>query len=431
MSHDRRQFLGRLMGGVAATAGLPSLLRADLPPLSQVAREAGGLAPDEPGDEAFWRVVKDQFPLRPGLTLMNAANLCPSPYPVQKTVFELTRDIDGDASFHNRAKFDELREGARRGLARFLGADPDEIAITRNTSEGNNAVVNGIDLGPGDEVVLWDQNHPTNSTSWDVRAKRHGFTVKRVTTPQHPKSQDDYVAAFRDTLTPATRVLSFSHVSNVSGMALPAKELCAMARQRGILTLADGAQSFGCLQVDLHDIGCDFYTGSAHKWFLGPKEAGVLYVRRERAADLWASVVGVGWGSALEHGARKFETLGQRDDAAVSAVATAIEFHGTIGTDRIESRVRALASALKQQLHQRIPGVVIHTPMDPVLGDGGVVVFDLPGVDTREMYGTLYKAHGIAGAARSGDFPGIRLCPHIYNTMDDVERVVGVVGKMV
>ena len=264
---SRRHFLKRLAGSVAAGL-LPSL------GLSGLKARAAAFAPGAVTDEAFWRLVKDQFPLRPGLILMNAANLCPSPYPVSDAVFRFTHDVDADASFQNRGKFNDLHEAALAALARYMGADADEVVITRNTSEGNNLVIAGLDLGAGDEVVLWDQNHPSNNVAWDVRAQRYGYTVKRVATPAAPQSADDLIAPFAEALTANTRVLSFSHVSNVSGVALPAKDLCAMAQARGILTLIDGAQTFGVHRVDLHDIGCDFYTGSAHKWFWDPKKAG-------------------------------------------------------------------------------------------------------------------------------------------------------------
>ena len=422
---DRRRFLGLLAGGVAATATFSKTAgaRSHSGRLSDLGRVLHTAA----DDEAFWQVVKREFPLRPDLVLMNAANLCPSPYVVIDTVTRLTHDVDADASFHNRAKFGALRDQARQGLARYMGADPEEVAITRNTSESNNTVVNGLALGPGDEVLLWDQNHPTNSTSWDVRAQRMGFTVKRVTTPESPQSREELLNVFVEAMTPNTRVLSFSHVSNVSGIALPARDLCRVARERGVRTLVDGAQTFGALRLDLHDMGCDFYSGSAHKWFVGPKEAGVLYVRKDQIADLWAKDVGVGWESALENGARKFETLGQRDDACVSAMGTAVEFHNTIGIDRVEARVRALSAALKEQLRERIPAVSFTTPWPPELS-GGVVIFAVDGTDGNELYNRLYTEHTIAGARRGS---GVRLCPHIYNTMADVERAVQAVAAVV
>ncbi|UCG84780.1 MAG: aminotransferase class V-fold PLP-dependent enzyme [Gemmatimonadota bacterium] len=427
-STGRRAFFRRFMGGLAATVALP-------PVISERDWRSGARVPrlpklsEAPPDEAYWRLVAQQFSLRAGLVMMNAANLCPSPYQVAQSVNRLTADVDGDASFQNRAKFGPLRESARQRLAAYVGADPDEIAITRNTSEGNNTVVNGLVLGPGDEVVIWDQNHPTNNLAWDVRADRYGFRVKRVTTPSSPGSEAELVEPFLQAFTPDMRVLAFSHVSNVSGVALPAQQLCDRARERGIFTLVDGAQTFGALRLDLHGMGCDAFTGSSHKWFVGPKEAGVLYVRRDRVPEIWPSDVGVGWQAALQNGAQKFENLGQRDDAAVAAMGTTVAFHETIGIDAVEVRVRQLADALKQGLSAAIPDIRFHTPLDPQLS-AGVVVFLPANADAGQLFEVLYSDHKIAGAAMGGEFTGVRLSPHIYNTMAEVERVIDVIAAL-
>lgn len=426
-SHNRRNFLSTIIGGVTAGAVFPRNAAATTLSGHTIAGFRASVSGLDPSDEAYWRLVKQQFPLRPGLIIMNAANLCPSPYPVVDTVAQLTASVDADASFQNRAKFDGLREAGRHLLAEYLDADPGEIAITRNTSESNNTVVNGLTLGSGDEVVIWDQNHPTNNVSWDVRADRHGFTVKKVATPPNPQSSEELFDTFVSALSANTRVLSFSHVSNASGVAMPAKELCEYARERGILTLVDGAQTFGAIRVDVHDLGCDFYTGSSHKWFIGPKEAGVLYVRSDQVESLWPSNVGVGWAAALENGATKFENLGQRDDAAVSAMGTAAEFHNTIGIDRVEARVRALAAGIKQAVSERFPNATFVTPIESEMS-AGVVVFALPGVSTGDLYERLYRESNIACAARAD---GIRFSPHIYNTMDEVGRVVEEIARHV
>jgi selenocysteine lyase/cysteine desulfurase len=435
---DRRRFLAQLLGGTAATLSAPHILlaRENLPEWELGFREASALPigdqgfPGDPApdDEAYWRRVRDQFPLDDGLILMNAANLAPSPYPVQDAVFRFTRDVDGDASFQNRAKFGPLKEQARQALADYVGADPREIAITRNTSEGNNSVVNGLDLGAGDEVVIWDQNHPTNNVAWDVRARRWGFTVNRVSTPHGPMATPEaLMEPILSVLTSRTRVLAFSHVSNVSGTALPARELCRAARERGVLTLVDGAQTFGALSLDLHEMGCDFFTSSSHKWFVGPKEAGLLYVREDSQDRLWPSDVGVGWEGAVESGAQKFENMGQRDDAAVVTMATAAAFHEAIGPAAVEARVRALAATVKRRLQQHLPDVVFFTPPDP-LNSAGVVVFELPGRDHDAIYQGVYEDDHLGCAAMHGLFNGLRLSPHIYNTMDQVETAVEAVA---
>ena len=202
-----------------------------------------------------------------------------------------------------------------------------------------------------------------------------------------------------------------------------------MARERGVLTLVDGAQVLGALQIDVHDMGCDFYTGSSHKWLVGPKEAGLLYVSHERIDNLWPSDVGVGWEAALERGAAKFENLGQRDDACVTAMGTAVSFHEAIGPQSIEERVRFLAAALKQGIQERISASFFHTPVESEMS-AGVVVFLIPSRNARALYEELYSKHAIAGAAMGGDFTGVRLCPHLYNTMDEVERVVDTLSQI-
>ncbi len=426
----RRRFLGQLLGGAAATALLPSAaLGVVTAPRRLSLAEELGLAVAE--DELFWKMLKDKFPLRPGFTLLNAANLCPSPNSVIETVTGLTHDIDADASFQNRAKFTELREGARAAVAVYLGADPTEIAITRNTTEGNNTVVNGLALNRGDEVVIWDQNHPSNSLSWDVRAERVGFTVKRVKTPPSPRSADELLEPFRAAITANTRAIAVTHLSSTSGVALPVKQLCQLAREKGIPIAIDGAQTVGSLALNLHDLGCDFYTTSSHKWLLGPKEAGILYVRKERVASLWPNIVGLGWQNAVKDGtAKKFETLGQRDDARVAAVGKAVEFHNAIGKDKVEERVRALAAATKVALQKKIPSVKFHTPLDPGLS-GGIVIFTAQGLDPRPVYDSLYKKSDIGCATSGGEFPGIRYSAHIYNTMDEVEKAVTAVSALV
>ena len=417
---DRRQFLGSVMWGAAGIAALPGALAAEghEPAERFVRPTAFG-----PEDERYWQIVQRQFPLVPGVILMNAANLCPSSYAVQQMVFSLTRDTDGDASSQNRAKLTPLREASRKAVAEYIGASEAEVALTRNTSESNNTVVAGLDLKAGDEVVIWDQNHQTNSNSWDVRARRLGFTVRRVTTPPAPTTRAALVQAFADALTPRTRVLSFSHVSNSTGVALPAADLCALAHSRGIYVHLDGAQSFGVLKVDVHAIGCDSYSASAHKWLTGPREVGVLYVRADRNAQLWAADVGVGY---AETNAHKFESLGQRDDAAVAAVAVAVDLHRSIGADVVEERTRALVAALRERISQRLPGSTFMSPADAETGSGVLVVAPA-GVDVRQAVGRLYEQHKIGVATGGG---GIRLSPHIYNTLDEVDRVVEALGGM-
>ena len=414
----RRAFLKRAAAGTASIAVLPGVglesLRANTntPTLRP--------APFAP-DEAYWRDVKAQFLVRDGFVMMNAANLCPAPRTVVDAVATAMRDEDADVSFQNREKYTRLWAETRTRLARYVGASDDEIAIVRNTSEANNIVVGGVPLVAGDDVLLFDENHPTNNVAWDVRAARFGFTVRRVKVDPSSADQAAIADAFLRALLPKTRVLAITDVSSSTGTRLPAAELCALARSRGIWAHVDGAQTFGALRRNLQTLGCDSYTASAHKWFMGPKEAGLLFVRKERCAELWPGVVGVGWGSAATTqlpGARKFETLGQRNDATVAGLAAALDFHEKIGAERVEARVLELTTALYDGL-RALPGAQVITPARADLR-AGVCIVRFEGREMRPMHEALYREHRIATAPTGG----LRFSPHIYNTLQDVERAL-------
>jgi len=429
---SRRTFIKRLVGGTAVFAAAPYILCGKAKNSFEALKDAASsLSAGSIGDEAFWREVKKQFIIDKKLIVMNAANLAPSPIPVMETLFELTRGVDRDVSSQNRSKFSTLRQQTREAVAAYIGARPEEVAIVRNTTEGNNMVINGLLLNKGDEVVIWDQNHPTLNVAWDVRAERYGFTVKKVGTPPAPQTAENLIKPFREALTNRTKVLAFSDISNITGVRLPENELCAMARNAGILTVVDGAQSIGVRNLNMHDIGCDFYTFSSHKWMVGPREAGVLYVRKECVADLLPSIVGVGWGGALESGtAGKFETLGQQANSRIAAFGKTVEFLNAIGKDRIEKRVLSLAAALRDEINKRIPGVEFYNPQNQELS-GGIVKFMLPESDLSDAGSILYNTYGLVCSVHGGNFPGIRLTPHIYNTMEEIEKAADAVASLV
>ncbi len=415
MIRSRRAFVGAL-GYLPLAAATPVKLKQ----LLAVA----------PAGEGYWSMVAGQFPFRPGKIPMNAANLCPSPRVVSERVADLTRDEDSDISNPNRSKFNTLADEARKKVAEHVGVTADELALVRNTSEANNTVNNGVPLTAGDEVVLWDQNHQCNNTAWDVRAARFGFKVARVTLPTPTPSAAEIVKLFEAALTPRTKVLSITYISNSSGIRMPAKELCALARQRGIHAHLDGAQTWGNLHLNLKDIGCDTFSASAHKWLMGPKQVGLLYVRQEKIPVLWPSIVSVGWNQdamTSKIASKKFETLGQRDDGGVSAVGTAVDFHRMIGFSNVEARTTELATALKGGL-AKINRVKLVTPMDPSQS-GGVVISQIADLDRPKMSALvkdLYEKYGIAAAATGG----LRLSPHVYNTMADVELAVRAVKEL-
>jgi len=217
------------------------------------------------GNEDYWQMVKRQYPLEDGLLYLNAANVCPASRLVMDRHLEYLRDFHANPSFQNRDKYEPMRESLRGKLARMLRVSADEIAITRNTSEGSNIIVKGVDLKPGDEVLITDHNHPSNNDSWRVRAHRDGFIVKSLPVSIPALSVERLVADFERAITPRTRVIAITHVTSTTGIRYPAREIAALARKRNIFVHLDGAQTFGALDVNLSEIGCDSYSASAHK----------------------------------------------------------------------------------------------------------------------------------------------------------------------
>lgn len=417
-SVSRREFT-RLFaaGGSAALFAHPSWTRAAAAPLPASGPEAG---------EPFWKSVRAQFVMPPDLGVLNAANLCPASSRVIETLTRETSSVDRDPSQQNRARLSGAREAARTAIAGFLGVSPEEIVITRNTSESNNLVSNALDLRAGDEVLVFADNHPSNNQAWVEKGKRFGYTVRHVEAPSPHPGAGYYVGAFSRAITPRTKVMAFTHLTNTVGDLLPAAELCALARSRGVLSVLDGAQSFGLLDVNLRTIDPDFYSGSAHKWPCGARECGVLFVNRRVHDRVWPSVYSAYPGAVGI--SKRLEAFGQRDEATMIAFAEALAFQQEIGRAAIEARSRALASQLVEQL-SALDGVQVWTSPAPDRS-AAVVSFRPASLDARKLAAALYERDRIAVATRGGtDRPGLRVSPHFYNTPEEVDRLTAALQR--
>ena len=378
-------------------------------------------------DEKYWQDVRARYLLPRDVIFLNAANLCPSPLPVVESLYQSTKGYEANPSPAVRTGLmRDGREAARQLLADMLGVTKEEIVITRNTSEGNNWVSSGLSLGADDEVIVYADNHPTNLNAWREKAKRFGFTVTTIPTVSPHPGAEAYVDLFAKAITPKTRLIGFTHLSSNSGDLFPAKEICAMARSRGVLTLLDGAQTFGALDVNLGEIKPDFYTGSAHKWPCGPKECGVLFVNKDVHDRIWPSVIGVYPGAVGI--SQKLEGMGQRDDARLVAFAESIRFREAIGRKVIDERLRQLSQFLITEL-KKLDGVHVYT--DPAAGRSANIVIFKPGaLDPRSFATALNMKDGVVATVRAGqDRPGLRVSPHLYNTMDEMERLIAATKK--
>jgi selenocysteine lyase/cysteine desulfurase len=377
-------------------------------------------------DENYWRQVRARFLVPKDLNFLNAANLCPTSLASIEALERAMRAYEAGPTPEARNElFAKGKEESRKLLAEALRVTPEEIVVTRNTTEANNLVSSGLDLKAGDEVIVWADNHPSNLNAWRTKAQRFGFTIVTAPlVPSHPGT-DGYVNLFASLFTPRTKLVAITHVNSNSGDLLPAAEICAAARSRGILSLVDGAQSFGVLDLDLAAMKPDFYSGSMHKWPCGPKEKGLLYANRAVHDRLHPSVIGV-YGGAVGL-SRTFETNGQRDDSSIAALTEGLKFQGSIGRAMIEKRARLLAQTLMTEL-RKIDGVKLWTDPDPARS-AAIVIFQPGALDVRQLGPALTAARLICTTRTGAQNPGLRMSPHFYNTMDEMRGAADLIRQ--
>ena len=275
---DRRRFLS----SAASLAGAFAFRQELFAQLEKAPSSLPNPALYERSQDIYWDELRQQFLIPADEVYLNNGTVGSSPAPVLRAIFDsynqtekLDQQDPEDYPIWGYAAWNEFRDP----LAAFVGCNRDEIALVRNATEGNSYIANGIDMKAGDEVLMTDQEHPGGEQPWQLRAKRYGVVVRKVTLPKPVHDPVQVLNLFQDAITPRTRVIFFSHITTVTGAVLPAKELCALARSKGILSAVDGAHVPGMMELNLHELGCDLYSASPHKWLQAPKGTGFLFVR--------------------------------------------------------------------------------------------------------------------------------------------------------
>src|SRR6266404_6742667 len=293
----RRGFLSSFAG--AAAVGTALNFGGEL--FAQLAQAPSQL-PDrglyDSNEEAYWTELRKQFLIPSDEVYLNNGTVGSSPRPVLNAIFEgyntteQMADADPeDYPIWGYAAWNEFRDP----LAQFVGAERDEIALLRNATEANSYIANGFDMKAGDEVLMSDQEHPGGEQPWNLRAKRYGIEVKKFRIPKPAKNAAEILTLINDAITPRTRILFVSHITTATGVVLPIKEISALARSKGIISAIDGAHVPGMMRLNIHDLGCDMYTASPHKWLFAPKGSGFLYMRAEVMDRVWNTIVTHGW----------------------------------------------------------------------------------------------------------------------------------------
>ncbi len=310
-----------------------------------------------------------------------------------------------------------LVESVRRGLALEFGCDPEEMAITRNASEGLEAVQLGLDLKAGDEVLTTTHDYGRMLTTWRQRERRDGIVLKTISFPFPPPSLDVLAERFEQAVTPRTKVILVCHMTNLTGQVFPVKRICRMARERGIETIVDGAHAFALFPFKHEDLDCDYYGTSLHKWLFAPHGTGFLYVRRSKIGKVWPLMAAE---KKQDEDIRKFEEIGTHPAANHNAIAEALVFHRGIGVERKAARLRYLRDRWMRRLAAQ-PRVKIHTSFDPAMSCA-IGNVQIEGVDTQKLGKHLFDTRRIIVVPiQHEEFEGLRVTPCVYTTTDEVD----------
>ena len=413
---NRRGFLSSSAAAVAGT--LPSYA-AFATAMSQPAALLPDAALYDKDEEAYWTQLRKQFLIPSDEVYLNNGTVGSSPWPVLKAVFDAYTDAERlapedpeDYPIWGYGPWNEFRDP----LAAFVGCTRDEIALLRNSTEANNFIANGLDLKAGDEVLMTDQEHPGGEHPWNLRAKRYGIVVKKVVLPKPVPNAAAVLNLFNDAITSRTRVIFVSHVTTVTGVVLPAKELCALARSKGLLSAVDGAHVTGMMSLNVREIGCDMYASSPHKWLQAPKGSGFLYVRDEVIDRLWNTLATEGW-DEKELRAERFQRIGTSNVPALAGMRAAVRLANQIGMQRIEKRHRMLADVVLAEMVKR--GAESWTSPDAALRCA-IATVNVPGIVRMDLETWLWKQHKIR--IRGGDPSRLRLSTPYYVLRKDVDR---------
>ncbi|HWY46855.1 MAG TPA: aminotransferase class V-fold PLP-dependent enzyme [Bryobacteraceae bacterium] len=418
---DRRNFLHATAGSALVAFQTNAIERA-----AAAARSVKDQTPIEvASDEDYWAEIRNSFTVDRNVINLNNGYVSPAPLVVQDA---MRRYLDFSNMGPKHTMIDILErqvEDVRRRVAKTAGCDPEEIAITRNASESLENAQYGIDLKAGDEVLTTNQDYPRMLTTFRQRERREGIVLKMISFPVPPPSMDDLYQRFERAVTPKTRMILLCHITNRTGQIFPVRKICDMAHARNIPVIVDGAHAFNHFPYNLSELGCDYYGVSLHKWTCAPIGTGFLYVRKSRIASTWSLMAS----SDRQQGdIRKFEEIGTHPAANHNAISAALIFNENIGIDRKAARLRYLRDRWAHRLAQNPKAKILHSE-DPAQSCGiGFLAFN--GVDAEKMAETLWSKYNII-TVRVGheEYDGLRITPHIYSTVADIDYFAESVEK--
>lgn len=395
--------------------------------MQSVLAAAAERTPEEiASDEDFWAQIRREFTVDRSVVNLNNGYMSPAPRIVQEAQNRYN-DFTNMGPFHTMAKqlYPQI-ETARRRIAEVAGADPEEIAITRNSSEALEIAQLGVPLKPGDEVLTTNQDYFRMINAFRQRERREGIVVKEISIPVPSPGMDEIVRRFEEAITPKTKLILCCHITNLTGQILPIKRIAALAKARGIPLIVDGAHAFNHFSFRISDLDCDYYGVSLHKWAYAPCGTGFLYVRKSRIAETWSLMAS---GAANDSNIRKFEEIGTHPASTYNAIPEAIAFNQSIGIDRKTARLRYLRDRWADRLEKHPRVRIMHSKeLDQSAGIGNIGFTDK---DVKKVSEELQAKYSIFTAPiLHPEFSGIRVTPNIYTEASEIDYFSDCVEKI-
>ena len=416
---DRREFLGSLAKPAAlATVAIsnPTLIAKAITKI----KTAVGNPKDVARDESYWREIQQGYTADRGLINLNNGGVSPSPTVVMNALKRHLDFSNTSPAYSMWRILEPQKETVRRRMARFFNCDPEEIAITRNASEGLQICQNGIDLKAGDEVLTTTQDYGRMIATFKQRECRDGIVMKQFKIPIPAENENEIVRLFEKNITPKTKMILMCHMINITGQILPVKKVVRMAKKYNIPVIVDGAHTFAHFDFNIDDLGCDYYATSLHKWLSAPFGTGMLYVRRNKIVDLWP--MQAAWTSdCKKDDIRKFEEIGTHPCPNKIAIGDALTFQQGIGSKNKEARLIYLRDRWAKRLLKN-DRIRLHTSLKPGKSCA-IATVEIKGIDTSAVAKELWDKYRIFVVAINHDeFTGCRVTPHVYTTIEEIDR---------
>lgn len=390
-------------------------------------------------DQDFWARQRQRVARAEGKVNLNAGTLSPTPLPVLEAVERLRREMAADPSNFLWRRLPVLIQHARQALGAFLNAPAEQLLLLPNVTHALNLAVASLDLPPGSEILMTDHEYGAMTYIWQEWAQRRGWVIREFVLPYRSEDSDEIASAFTTAVSEHTKVLFFSHAYSPTGLVVPAAEICRAMRDRGVISVVDGAHAPGMVPVNLNAIGADFYGANCHKWMMAPLGAGFLHVAQDRRRSVQPAIVSWGWKhdraklyedcvNGGSHWQWNLEFHGSTDRCPQMVVPEAIAFQEEIGMAAIRGRVRELSDFVRNRLMNI--GLREATPRHPALC-GAMTAFDLPCVDPIQLRDRLYHGHHIecpVTVAAGRTF--LRISTAWFNNEEELEQLAGAIAQL-